>query len=191
MKTDIFATRNDGSDMTGKRKKVMAYSNATPQPLFVEKDGRQEKIDALNKGDLVFMINDGDAKGIVDFLVVKFADTENHWLIFKGSKSNFSPADIKSDTISNVEGTPNVDKDGKLPSDKKIKNNYAIPLVAGIGGGVIGFLAAKRFNENVFACAALGLIVCAGLGYLATQMERKSGAPFDTGSSTVNIPDSK
>ncbi len=198
MKVDRFATRKEDIDIADKRKKVMMYNSSTPQPLFVEESGRQKKLGELNKGDLVFILNEDN--GVVNFHVIKFADLapENQWLIFVANKSSFVPHEVKTETLANVDGDNSVvDKDGKSPSVKKMKNNYTIPLVAGIGGGFIGFLAARRANQNgtanqnPFVWAAAGVVVFAALGYIATQMEKKKSVSPDLSGSTVTIPDSK
>ncbi len=195
MKTDRFATRKEDAVIAEKRKNFMVYNNPVPQPLFIEEGGSQKKIGELTKGDLVY-IKEDKGEGVVGFLVCKFADLspENQLLVFIAKKSSFLPHEVKNETLANVDG----DKDGKKPSDKKIRNNYTIPVVAGLGGGVIGFLAARRANQsasaipqNPFIWAAVGIVVFAGLGYIATQMERKKSVAPDLSGSTITIPSAK
>ncbi len=204
MKTDRFATRKEDLEIAKKRKNFMVYNNPVPQPLFIEEGGSQKKIGELNKGDLVY-IKEDNGEGVVGFLVVKFVDLspENQLLVFAAKKSSFIPHEVQTETFANVEGNKGVvDKDGKAPSEKKFKNNYAVPLVAGMGGAVIGYLAARRVNQsggvapngvpahNVFVWAVVGAATFAALGYIATQMEIKKSSP-DLSGSTITIPDAK
>lgn len=191
MKVDHFATETS-SNIEGKRKNMLVYNYYNPEPLYIDDKGKQKKIGDLKKGDLVYKVNESENAGkkVIDFMVVKFADTDNHFLTFKSDRpDDFIEYKGEEKTL------PNVDENGNLPSDKKMRGNLAIPVIVGIGGGVIGYYFSQRAQAKPLGYVLGGIALFAGIGYLVTQMGTKpkitEDKPIDTTGSVINIPEPK
>lgn len=161
MKKDYFR-ENISLDMG--RKKVYKLKDGNIE-LLSPKDGSM--VGFLEKGELIYKVNIVDENGekMFVFRVMKYAGKKHQNTLFKAKKDLFEKYYTEdADGKSNIDGdkTP-VDKSG----DKKM--NFGVPVVVGLGLGVLGYLIAKKYNKNVWLFGISGLAIGGTLGHIVVN----------------------
>ena len=155
MKKDYF---RENSALDKGRKKVYTLKEGNIE-LLNPKDGKS--VGYLEKGELVYKVNTVEENGekLLVFRVIKYAGKKHQNTLFKASKSlferHYSDEDIKK---SSVEG------DAPKAEDKKM--NFGVPVVTGLGVGVVSYLLAKKYGKNVWIFGGIGLALGAIAGHL-------------------------
>jgi hypothetical protein len=111
----------------------------------------------LNEGDAIYVIQKVK-KGnqiIYRFRVIKFANTNKEQKIYSGAKENFKQYFEKT---SSIEG------------DKK--NNYTIPSITGLGGGILAYFVAERFGKNKIMYSLGGLLLGVTVGLFILKSKK-------------------
>jgi hypothetical protein len=111
----------------------------------------------LNEGDAVYVIQKVK-KGnqiIYRFRVIKFANTNKEQKIYSGAKENFKQYFEKNSSIEGDE-----------------KNNYTIPSITGLGGGVLGYFVAERFGKSKIMYSLGGLLLGVTVGLFILKSKK-------------------
>ena len=124
-------------------------------------DGKKDG--ELEVGDLVYVvqkINKG-GKTNIRFKVMKFSETEKQGTIYSADKKYFSPY-FNEESKSKIEGDSPVEK-----------KNYKVPMLTALGGGLLGYLMAQRFNKSKMIFGIGGIAVGLGVGIFLIYNKKK------------------
>jgi hypothetical protein len=105
----------------------------------------------LKKGEVVYVVKKvrkGDSI-IYRFTVIKFADTKRMSRVYSAEKKFFAPY---------------FDKTSSFLGKNDDKKKYIIPAITGLGGGILGYLIAQRYQKNSLAFGFGGLAIGLAVG---------------------------
>jgi hypothetical protein len=111
----------------------------------------------LDEGDAVYVIQKVK-KGnqiIYRFRVIKFANTNKEQKIYSGAKENFKQY---------------FEKNSSIEGDKK--NNYTIPSITGLGGGILAYFVAERFGKSKIMYSLGGLLLGVTVGLFILKSKK-------------------
>ncbi len=158
MKKDYF--RENSALDTG-RKKVYTLKQGNIE-LLNPKTGKS--VGFLEKDDLVYKVNvveEENGEKMLVFRVIKYAGKKHQNTLFKANKDlftrHYSDEDIKKSSADG--GTTTTENEEK-------EMNFGVPVVSGLGVGVISFLLAKKYGKNVWLYGIGGLALGALAGHL-------------------------
>lgn len=155
MKKDYF---RENSALDKGRKKVYHLKEGNIE-LLNPKDGKS--VGYLEKDELVYKVNIVEENGekLLVFRVMKYAGKKHQNTLFKASRSlferHYSDDDIKKSSV-----------DGDTKKDDEKKMNFGVPVITGLGVGVLSYLLAKKYNKNVLIFSIGGIILGATVGHL-------------------------
>jgi hypothetical protein len=86
---------------------------------------------------------------------IKFADTNKEQKIYSGAKENFKQYFEKNSSIEGDE-----------------KNNYTIPSITGLGGGILAYFVAERFGKNKIMYSLGGLLLGVTVGLFILKSKK-------------------
>lgn len=152
---------NSNNDVIQKgRKKVYAVKEKLELLL---PNGENDGI--LDKDDLVYVVQKYRANGkdAYRFRVMKFAETKNGHTIYSAEQTFFKPY---FDKTSNADGNTSVD-------NEKVKQNYTVPAITGLGAGVLGYMFATKYQKNKMMFAIGGIAIGVAFGIYLTKQKDK------------------
>lgn len=155
--------QNDSSNELLQRGRKKTYSAKEGLELCLpnsKSDG------VLEKGDLIYVVQKINVNGekAFRFIVLKFSETPKQSKIYCAEEKYFEPY---------LEKKSNTDGEVASNNNKNSKTKYVVPSILGLGGGVFGYMVAKKYGKRTIPFALAGLVVGVAVGIFIIKYNEK------------------